>query len=72
MNFRFSVVLMMFFALGFSQDLKVMSFNIRLNLDSDKENAWPQRKADVADLLMYYHPRFFRSSGSSSGADERY
>ena len=50
---------MMFFALGFSQDLKVMSFNIRLNVDSDKENAWPNRKKDVADLLMYYHPDFF-------------
>jgi len=59
MSFRFSVVLMMFFALGFSQDVKVMSFNIRLSVESDKENAWTERKADVAELLMYYHPDFF-------------
>ncbi|NML57838.1 endonuclease/exonuclease/phosphatase family protein [Chryseobacterium cheonjiense] len=59
MSFRFSIVCMMMFALGFSQDLKVMSFNIRLNVDSDKENAWTNRKQDVADLLSYYHPDYF-------------
>ncbi|MEY8758785.1 endonuclease/exonuclease/phosphatase family protein [Chryseobacterium tongliaoense] len=59
MYFRFSILLLMFFTLGFSQDLKVMSFNIRLNVESDKENAWPQRKQDVADLLTYYHPDYF-------------
>ena len=56
MNFRFSALLMLVFAWSFSQDIKVMSFNIRLNVDSDKENAWSQRKQDVADLLTYYHP----------------
>jgi len=58
MNFRFSMVSLMLFALGFSQDLKVMSFNIRLNVASDKENAWTERKQDVADLLNYYHPDY--------------
>lgn len=59
MNFRFSIVFLMFFALGFSQNLTVMSFNIRLNVESDKDNAWPKRKQDVADLLTYYHPDYF-------------
>ncbi|MEG0928371.1 endonuclease/exonuclease/phosphatase family protein [Chryseobacterium sp.] len=59
MNFRLSIVFLMFFALGFSQDLTVMSFNIRLNVASDKENAWPERKQDVSDLLTYYHPDYF-------------
>lgn len=59
MNFRFSILFLMLFALGFSQDLKVMSFNIRLNVDSDKENSWTNRKQDVADLLSYYHPDYF-------------
>ncbi len=59
MNFRFSMVFLMFFALGFSQDLTLMSFNIRLNVESDKDNAWPKRKQDVADLLTYYHPDYF-------------
>lgn len=59
MNFRFSVVFLMLCVLGFSQDLKVMSFNIRLNVDSDKENSWTNRKQDVADLLTYYHADYF-------------
>lgn len=59
MNFRFSFVLLMFFVLGFSQDLKVMSFNIRLQIESDKENAWTERKQEALDLLSYYHPDFF-------------
>lgn len=53
------MVCLMLSVLGFSQDLKVMSFNIRLNVESDKENSWPQRKQDVADLLTYYHPDYF-------------
>ncbi|MGG5208771.1 endonuclease/exonuclease/phosphatase family protein [Chryseobacterium sp. MIQD13] len=59
MNFRFSILSLLFFVLGFSQDLKVMSFNIRLQVTSDKENAWTERKQDVADLLNYYHPDYF-------------
>ncbi|WP_185148477.1 endonuclease/exonuclease/phosphatase family protein [Chryseobacterium pennae] len=59
MSFRLSMMFLMLFALGFSQNLMVMSFNIRLNVASDKENAWPERKQDVADLLTYYHPDYF-------------
>jgi len=59
MNFRFSTLLLFVFAWSFSQNLKVMSFNIRLNVDSDKENSWTNRKQDVADLLSYYHPDYF-------------
>ncbi|WP_080777867.1 endonuclease/exonuclease/phosphatase family protein [Chryseobacterium phocaeense] len=59
MNFRFSMVLLLFCTLVFSQDVKVMSFNIRLNVASDKENAWPERKQDALDLLSYYHPDYF-------------
>lgn len=36
-----------------------MSFNIRLNLDSDKENSWTNRKQDAIDLLNYYQPDYF-------------
>lgn len=42
-----------------AQDLKVMSFNIRLQIESDKENAWTERKQEVVDLLNYYHPDYF-------------
>lgn len=59
MNFRFSVVCLMLAVMSFSQDLKVMSFNIRLQVDSDKENAWTERKQDALDLIRYYHPDYF-------------
>lgn len=49
----------MFFVLGISQDLKVMSFNIRLQVESDKQNAWTERKPEVLELLSYYHPDYF-------------
>jgi endonuclease/exonuclease/phosphatase family metal-dependent hydrolase len=59
MNFRFSTLLLFVFAWSFSQNLKVMSFNIRLNVESDKENSWTNRKQDAVDLLSYYHPDYF-------------
>lgn len=41
---------------GFSQKLDIMSYNIRLSLDSDKENSWNNRKDDALALMEYYHP----------------
>lgn len=44
------------FSFSLSQDLKVMSFNIRLNIESDQDNAWTKRKDEALALLEYYHP----------------
>ena len=38
-----------------AQNLKVMTFNIRLSLESDKENSWVKRKDDALKLMNYYH-----------------
>lgn len=43
----------------FSQDLKVMTYNIRLSLESDKENSWDNRKGEALALMNYYHPDYF-------------
>lgn len=59
MNLKFSFILLFFITLLSAQDLKVMSYNIRLSLDSDLDNAWINRKQDVVDLFSYYHPDFF-------------
>ncbi|MCG2793319.1 MAG: endonuclease/exonuclease/phosphatase family protein [Weeksellaceae bacterium] len=45
--------------LHFAQDLKVMTYNIRLSLESDKENSWTNRKEDVLAMMHYYHPDYF-------------
>lgn len=47
------------FAFHLGQTLKVMTYNIRLSLDSDKENSWENRKAEALELMDYYHPDFF-------------
>jgi len=51
--------LMLTSQLFFSQDLKVMTYNIRLSLESDKENSWDNRKEDALALMNYYHPDYF-------------
>ncbi len=39
-------------------EVKVMSYNIRLNVQSDGENKWDLRKDRVASLINYYEPDF--------------
>lgn len=38
-----------------SQSLKVMTYNIRLSLNSAKENSWENRKNEAIALMNYYH-----------------
>lgn len=40
------------------QEIKFMSFNIRLDVTSDGENRWDARKERVAGLMNYYEPDF--------------
>jgi len=44
--------------ISFGQDLKVMSYNIRLDLESDKENKWSNRKEYLTDQIKFYNPDF--------------
>lgn len=39
-------------------EIKVMSFNIRLDVKSDGENQWDKRKEKVAGLMNYYEADF--------------
>lgn len=41
----------------FAQEMKLMSYNIRLIAD-DRENSWPNRREEMASLLNYYEPDF--------------
>jgi len=59
------IAVISFFVVGCTSDLKppqdldVMSFNIRLNLKSDGENAWPNRKALAVSMIRFYDPDIF-------------
>lgn len=42
-----------------AQALKVMTYNIRLNLDSDGENSWTNRKDYFTSQIQFYEPDIF-------------
>ena len=39
------------------QNLRIMTFNVRVNLPSDGPNAWPQRKNKAASMVKFYEPQ---------------
>jgi endonuclease/exonuclease/phosphatase family metal-dependent hydrolase len=39
-----------------AQDASIMTYNIRLNVASDNENAWPNRKTNFIHQLKFYEP----------------
>ncbi|WP_396195077.1 endonuclease/exonuclease/phosphatase family protein [Flavobacterium sp.] len=53
----FSLMIILVFSSTISaQKLKLMTYNIRLDLASDGENAWPNRKAYWASQVGFYEP----------------
>lgn len=50
----FPLVLILLFVNVFSQELNVMTFNIRLNIASDSMNAWPYRKDKVPSQVLFH------------------
>lgn len=42
-----------------AQDLSVMTYNIRLDIASDGENAWPLRKDYLTSQIQFYEPDIF-------------
>lgn len=51
-----AILMLIIVKLPFAQVLKMMTYNIRLDVASDAENNWQNRKEAMIDLLMYYHP----------------
>ncbi len=52
-------VLILFGYFIHAQQLKVMTYNIRLDVASDGENAWPLRKDFFASQIRFYEPDIF-------------
>jgi endonuclease/exonuclease/phosphatase family metal-dependent hydrolase len=54
------VVFLLFVSESFyGQNLKIMTYNIRLDVASDGENAWPKRKDYFASQIQFYSPDVF-------------
>jgi len=52
----FFILLVCFAVSSTAQTLKLMTFNIRLDIASDSLNAWTYRKEKVASQVLYHHP----------------
>ncbi|NQT63772.1 MAG: endonuclease/exonuclease/phosphatase family protein [Candidatus Marinimicrobia bacterium] len=48
-------------------NLAVMTFNIRLNLASDGDNAWPNRKEMAVSMIRFYEPDVFGVQEAKEG-----
>ena len=58
---KFIVTILLFVSFLFATaqtEIKVMSYNIRLDVASDGENRWDARKDKVAGLMNYYEADF--------------
>ncbi len=59
LKFGISILVYLFPMLAFSQkEIKVMSYNIRLDYSGDGENKWDIRKDKVVSLMNYYEADF--------------
>ncbi|WP_417369679.1 endonuclease/exonuclease/phosphatase family protein [Flavobacterium beibuense] len=54
----FVLALAMFAVVAKAQDVKVMSYNIRLDVASDGENRWDNRKDMLAGQVLFFEPDF--------------
>jgi endonuclease/exonuclease/phosphatase family metal-dependent hydrolase len=55
----FTIILLLFPTALFSQQMNVISFNIRLNTPADGVNAWPNRVEMVTGLLHFHEADIF-------------
>ena len=58
---KYILVLLTAFILTFgqAQSLKLMTYNIRLDIDSDGENNWSNRKEFFTSQMQFYEPDIF-------------
>lgn len=54
------LIIVLLFSLNLqSQNLKIMTYNLRLDTQSDGENKWDLRKDFLAQQIQFYNPDFF-------------
>ena len=57
-QFLFGVIIALLasFTTANTQKLRLMTYNIRLDVASDGVNAWPNRRDDLAAQVLFYNP----------------
>src|SRR3970040_241981 len=58
-KFGTAVLLLLFASAINAQPLKIMTYNIRLDIASDGENTWSKRKDYFAGQMQFYEPDIF-------------
>jgi len=53
------LVISLFFTSTFSQDLTLITYNLRLDVKSDRENSWSNRKDFWISQIQFYEPEIF-------------
>ena len=59
MKYLLTVIALFLLFLGNAQSLKLMTYNIRLDVESDGENKWSNRKDYFASQIKFYEPDIF-------------
>ena len=59
MRYRFLLLAFLIVHFCVAQTIDVMTYNIRLSLESDQSNAWSHRAEELTDLLAFYKPEVF-------------
>jgi len=59
MKYIFSLIASFILVLGHAQSLKLMTYNIRLDVESDGENKWSNRKDYLTSQIQFYEPDIF-------------
>ena len=59
MKYLFTAMITLFLTFGNAQSLKLMTYNIRLDVESDGENKWSNRKDYFTSQIQFYEPDIF-------------
>ncbi len=59
MKYLLTVMTTLILVFGNAQSLKLMTYNIRLDIDSDGENKWSNRKEFFTSQMQFYEPDIF-------------
>ncbi len=59
MKYLWTAMTLFFLFLGNAQSLKLMTYNIRLDIESDGENKWSNRKEFLTSQIHFYEPDIF-------------
>jgi len=59
MKYILTAMITLFLTIGNAQSLKLMTYNIRLDIESDGENKWSNRKDYFTSQIQFYEPDIF-------------